>query len=534
MLSPSMPDAPEATVEPASFGKYLLDEELARGGMARVFRARLQGPGGFEKKLVVKQILPELAQDPAFVALFVAEANTLVQMSHPNLVPVYELGVIDGVYFLAMEWVEGATVAELLRDGPLPEAAVAQIGAQIAEALRYAHERFQIVHRDVTPSNVIVDRAGHARLLDFGIAAPLEHTGKGELFGSPGYMAPEQLRGEPLAPQSDVFSLGSVLYEAISGRPACPPKRVLGVLELGPLPPAPLEVESSLRDLIARMLAADPSARPASAGEVADALRTWSAERHPRGVLPALAERAGRALQRMAAEPRVLSQPPKGTGSGRIEVRSIALSPALAELLSHQTERIERESPKPARAVPPQDDEPDPIGNDPELQRVARRFLRDIIVISLALIAALIYANYYEKRDEDQPPPTASEPRAAVPPPSAARSQPAQTAHPDQPAHIDQPAPQPDVLIPARAEQDTKQPGLLTVSASPWAEVRVDGHEFGVTPRRALPLRSGKHTLTLSCPPLDRTAKVSLDVHAGQELRVVADLNAQPPTIELR
>ena len=130
-----MADEPDSTAELQHFGKYLLDAEFARGGMARVFRARLRGPAGFEKKLVVKQILPELAADPSFVELFVKEANTLVQMSHPNLVPVYELGVIDGVYFLAMEWVEGATVAELTADGPLPEALVAQLGVQIAEAL---------------------------------------------------------------------------------------------------------------------------------------------------------------------------------------------------------------------------------------------------------------------------------------------------------------------------------------------------------------------------------------------------------------
>src|SRR6185436_10683264 len=115
-------EMPEMGSAPVSFGKYLLDAELAQGGMARVFEARLRGPGGFEKKLVVKQILPQLAQDPSFVELFVQEANTLVQMSHPNVVPIYELGVVDGVYFLAMERVHGATVAELLRDGPLPQA----------------------------------------------------------------------------------------------------------------------------------------------------------------------------------------------------------------------------------------------------------------------------------------------------------------------------------------------------------------------------------------------------------------------------
>src|SRR5215468_10044736 len=107
-----MADAkPPPTPIPIQFGKYWLDAELASGGMSRVLRARLRGPGGFEKKLVVKQILPRLAQDPSFIELFVREANTLVQMSHPNIVPVYELGVVDGVYFLAMELVDGATVA---------------------------------------------------------------------------------------------------------------------------------------------------------------------------------------------------------------------------------------------------------------------------------------------------------------------------------------------------------------------------------------------------------------------------------------
>src|SRR5262245_53137130 len=128
-------EPPSHEPELQHFGKYLLDQELARGGMSRVFRARLRGPGGFEKRLVVKQVLPELARDPGFIELFVKEANTLVQMSHPNLVPVYELGVIDGVYFLAMEWVEGATISELLEAGPLAPALVAQLGLHISEAL---------------------------------------------------------------------------------------------------------------------------------------------------------------------------------------------------------------------------------------------------------------------------------------------------------------------------------------------------------------------------------------------------------------
>src|SRR5688572_29922096 len=189
---------PEAVMNEGlrTFGKYLLDEEIARGGMSRVFLARLRGLGGFEKKLVVKQVLPELASDPRFVSMFVNEAKTLVQMSHPHIAPVYELGIVDGVYFLAMEYVEGATLSEIMRDGPLGAVMAAHLGAEIADALHYAHSRFDIVHRDVTPRNIIVDSAGHCRLLYFGIAAPADDEHVGELFGTPGYLSPEALRRE--------------------------------------------------------------------------------------------------------------------------------------------------------------------------------------------------------------------------------------------------------------------------------------------------------------------------------------------------
>ena len=202
---------------PRSFGKYLLDREIARGGMAHVWLARLRGLGGFEKRLVVKQILSDLARDPRFVTMFVEEAKTLVQLGHPHIVPVYELGVVDGVYFLAMEYVEGATLAEMLDDGPLAPAEVAHVGVQIADALSYAHEKFAIVHRDVTPRNVMIDGSGHGRLLDFGIAAPADAEG-GALFGTPGFLSPEQARREPVSGASDVFTLGATLLTALEGK----------------------------------------------------------------------------------------------------------------------------------------------------------------------------------------------------------------------------------------------------------------------------------------------------------------------------
>jgi serine/threonine protein kinase len=582
----------EPTAELANFGKYLLDEELARGGMSRVYRARLRGPGGFEKQLVVKQILPELAQDPAFVELFVREAKTLVQMSHPNLVPVYELGVIDGVYFLAMEWVEGATVAELLDAGALSEALVAQIGAQIAEALDYAHERFQIIHRDVTPRNIIVDGAGHARLLDFGIAAPVEHTGKGELFGSPGYMAPEQARGEALSPASDLFALGTVLYEALSGRPAWPVTRVAGGFRTSEVAPPPLTAaEPALARIVSQLLEREPAQRPKRASEVADALRTWLAERHPRGVRTELAERAARAHAARAALPRPLSQPPPTGSSGRIEVRSIAVSPELSQLLSHATERIERiERIEPAAPAPdPRALEPDTMAEDPEMHRVVRRFIRDIAVITVALIVAIYYGLSAAQQDQAavvatseagdpraRPTPTehvplkgAREPvkaeRAAAAPgaepsaaisgkdpnasaaPSALPSSPAansgkpSTAVSDHSPRRSNEHSQPPAAVSGESPADpgdsadapAKRPALLSVSAAPWAQVRVDGRDMGVTPRRSLQLRPGKHLLTLSCPPLDREARVPIELSPGQELHVAADLHESPPQVSV-
>ena len=168
---------------PQVFGKYVLERELARGGMARVVLATLRGAGGFEKKLVVKQIRDELACDDDFVRRFVLEAKTTVNLAHPNIVPVYELGVELGTYFLAMEFVEGASLAELLRAshpasgadaaraGLSPEE-VAYVGVEVCRALDYAHRRMNVVHRDVTPRNVMVDEEGQVKVIDFGIAAP--------------------------------------------------------------------------------------------------------------------------------------------------------------------------------------------------------------------------------------------------------------------------------------------------------------------------------------------------------------------------
>ena len=210
---------------PQLFGKYVLEREIAAGGMAKVLVATLRGAVGFEKRLVVKQIRPELASDDAFVRRFVEEAKTAVELGHPNIVPVYELGVEQGVYYIAMEFCEGVTLSEVLSEtGALSPEEGAYLGIEICRALDYAHRRASIVHRDVTPRNVMLDEEGAVRIIDFGIAAPVtlpEDGGfhRGELFGTPGHMAPEQIAGEALTPATDVFAVAALLIEAWTSKP---------------------------------------------------------------------------------------------------------------------------------------------------------------------------------------------------------------------------------------------------------------------------------------------------------------------------
>ncbi|MBX3183744.1 MAG: serine/threonine protein kinase [Polyangiaceae bacterium] len=204
---------------PQIFGKYVLERAIASGGMAHVYLATLRGAVGFRKRLVVKQIRPELASDPAFVERFVEEAKTTVGLNHPNIVPVYELGVELGVYYIALEFCEGITLGDLLtQSGPLSASEGAYLGVEICRALDYAHRRAQVIHRDVTPRNVLIDEEGAVRVIDFGIAAPVESDGElKEVFGSPGHMPPEQLAGR-VTPATDVFAVGALLLEAWSGR----------------------------------------------------------------------------------------------------------------------------------------------------------------------------------------------------------------------------------------------------------------------------------------------------------------------------
>ncbi len=222
----------EKRVEGQRFGKYTLIDRIAVGGMAEIFLARQAGLEGFEKTIVIKRIRPHLSGQKGFVKMFLNEAKLAAQLNHPNIVQIYDLGKISDTYFIAMEYIFGRDMRRIIPKAeslgiPFPMVYALKIASSICEGLYYAHQRtdiygnpLHIVHRDVTPENIFVSFDGTVKMLDFGIAKAanqIEQTRAGEIKGKLSYMSPEQAMGQPLDGRSDIFSLGVVLYEWITG-----------------------------------------------------------------------------------------------------------------------------------------------------------------------------------------------------------------------------------------------------------------------------------------------------------------------------
>ncbi len=213
-------------------GRYTLVEQLAVGGMAEIWLALLTGVGGFEKLVVIKKIRDHLAKEPSFLKMFLNEARIAAQLNHPNIVQIYELIQSGDTYFIAMEYIFGRDLAEISyklqeRNQILPIEYTALIILQVCEGLHYAHTKtdsvgnpLNIVHRDISPHNLLVSFNGNVKILDFGIAKATnqyEQTRHGILKGKISYMSPEQILGYQLDGRSDIFSLGTVFYELLTG-----------------------------------------------------------------------------------------------------------------------------------------------------------------------------------------------------------------------------------------------------------------------------------------------------------------------------
>jgi serine/threonine protein kinase len=271
-------------------GRYELLEPLGVGGMAEVFKARTFGPGGFERQVVIKQIQPAHAADPDFVRMFIEEAKIMALLHHPNVVQVYDFAEDEGAPFLALEYIDGLSVSRVLRvlrdtGRQMPPAIAAYVGREICRALDYVHNlsdargaRLRIVHRDVTPSNIMLTSSGGLKLLDFGVAKSRGSEGltrAGTVKGKPAYLAPEQLDGRKIDGRADLFALGIVLHEMLSLQSLFAGDRDVATLRRireMPIPPPSArrpEVPPALDAVVLRALERDPGRRYTTAAEMA-------------------------------------------------------------------------------------------------------------------------------------------------------------------------------------------------------------------------------------------------------------------------
>jgi len=282
----------------AHFGRFDILGRLAIGGMAEIFLAREQGPGRGTRCVVLKRILPHVANDPRFVEMFLHEAELAMNLTHPNLCAIYEFGERDGEYFIAMEWVRGVSITQMHKalfdrgDAGIPHHLVARIAAEVADALEFAHHAkdsegrpLKLVHRDVTPDNVMVSFDGKVKLLDFGVAKAAtqrQKTEAGMLKGKFAYMSPEQYQGQELDGRADVFSLGACMYEAITGMALfhrASEYETMGAI-VGDEPAQRIrklkpEVPKALDAIVAKALAKPRDERFASAGALHEALERY-------------------------------------------------------------------------------------------------------------------------------------------------------------------------------------------------------------------------------------------------------------------
>jgi serine/threonine protein kinase len=261
-------------------GAYQIVEQIGQGGMATVFKAYQPS---MDRYVAIKILPSHFTEDESFVGRFTQEARTLARLEHPHILPVHDYGEQEGITYLVMRYVQAGTLKDLIaREGPMALEEAARILGQVGRALDYAHSQ-GVVHRDIKPSNVLVDQRGDTFLTDFGIAKLVaetaQFTASGAIIGTPAYMSPEQGMGKPADSRCDIYSLGVVLYELVTGRVPFEAETPLAVLLKHVNDPLPLprqikpDLPAAVERVILKAMAKAPEDRFQSAQEMIDALR---------------------------------------------------------------------------------------------------------------------------------------------------------------------------------------------------------------------------------------------------------------------
>jgi eukaryotic-like serine/threonine-protein kinase len=280
----------------SSFGRYVVESRLARGGMGEVWLATARGPGGFQKRVVIKTVLPDLAEKPGYVQMLVKEASLAARLDHPNIVHVFDLGCVGSLYYIAMEYLSGRSLAQMLRRSHdlgkrLPLRVLLSMIATSCDGLQYAHDyrdedghALGMLHRDISPSNIMLTFAGRVALLDFGVATASRgqyKTKSGAIKGKFHYLAPERVRGQSADRRSDIYSLGVVLYQCLTLRWPFRAQNEYELLrQIAHDTPPPVRhyapwVTARLEQIILRAMANDAGARHQQARDLATDLRDY-------------------------------------------------------------------------------------------------------------------------------------------------------------------------------------------------------------------------------------------------------------------
>jgi serine/threonine protein kinase len=477
------------------FGRYRLIGQLGAGGMAVVYRAVVDGPRGFRRDVVIKRMLTEYAEDPQFINMMASEARLCALLRHPNIVQVSEFGEVEGEYYIAMELVDGSDLNGVMKrcrqaQRVPPVDAIAFIVSEVAGALGYAHtlcdetgQPLSIVHRDISPSNIMVTPAGIVKLLDFGIAKAATHlhaerTRTGTIKGKLSYMSPEQALGEPLDGRSDLFALGTVFYECLTSsrlfKGENDAETLTRICEQQIAPPSAYApgIPADLDAVVLKMLARPRDERFQTGDEVVAALQP---------ILARIGSDA-RALARFLA---TVATPARPTGTG----------PSTVIDLSPQETRPHSAPPTPTPAPAPS------IEQSHSSQLVAGSLEKSFSALfsrkkpPVALMAGgigvlvLIAGGLMLRSPKHAAPPVTT---AAAPVATAM----AAPTPPIAPAAV----PKPAVAAPT-APNSAAASVELSVFGSLGAEVLVDGRSLGTIPlAEALPRHSGPHQLTVRKP----------------------------------
>ena len=481
-------------------GRYRLAQRLGKGGMGEVFLAEMQGAEGFSKKVAIKKLRPALAEDADAIRMLLEEAELAKTLHHGGIVQVFDLGYDEDCPYIVVEYVEGASLRELLKasSDALPLGDIIFLVEQVASALHYAHARTDendrpapIVHRDVKPDNVLISRDGVVKLADFGIAKALEgpeRTMTGVVKGTIGYLSPEQAAGESIDARSDQFALGIMLYELLDGKnPMGNMSNLITYVERlsRGIAPLPLngELDEEIQGVVARATATDPEDRYANLDELRSALEAWRVHKKiPRGsdglrkavrefvvaktaeTMPGKAKRAPIAVAGLlppnATAPTVAAGVPKGLNDSKrtvwISVLPVVLLVGVASVLLLSSD------PKPRTTDTAQANVPDV--NQPVLP-IAQPL--PAIVTSDAHVATASDAGTV----------------AAVPASDAGTVAAAPAADAAAEKVTRRPPPK-------------KTPGELWINVLPYANVVIDGKSAGPTPLR-VSLPPGNHRIVL-------------------------------------